>query len=162
MSRTEKRGWAVLFTAIPLGLNLLLKGTDIDLLQPLPTVALGMPEIGPLSDGKNAVLFFLTILVTVSIFPGVWFAVETVWRKYTILSLLFMGAGSRMAMGFSETLYGSSYRTYSFLLFCVVISVILLVQELREKAGDRTLGFAWGVMGLELLEQYSQSLRSLI
>lgn len=162
MSRTEKRGWAVLFTAIPLGLNLLLKGTDIDLLQPLPTVALGMPEIGPLSDGKNAVLFFLAILVTVSIFPGVWFAVETVWRKYTILSLLFMGAGSRMAMGFSETLYGSSYRTYSFLLFCVVISVILLVQELREKAGDRTLGFAWGVMGLELLEQYSQSLRSLI
>lgn len=73
-----------------------------------------------------------------------------------------MGAGSRMAMGFSETLYGSSYRTYSFLLFCVVISVILLGQELREKANDGALGFAWGVIGLEVLEQYVWSLQSLI
>lgn len=161
-SRKEKRRGAVLFTAFPLGVNLLLKATDIDLLQPLPTVALGMPELGTLSEGKNAVLFILTILLTVSVFIGVWLAVDTAWRKYTILILLFMGAGSRMAMGFSETLYGSSYRTYSFLLFCVVISVILLMQELHRKAADRTVGFAWGVMGLELLEQYSRSLRSLI
>lgn len=111
---------------------------------------------------KNAGLFLLSILLTASVFIGVWLAVDTTWRKYTILCLLFMGAGSRMAMGFSETLYGSSYRTYSFLLFCVVISVILLGQELREKANDRALGFAWGVIGLEVLEQYVWSLQSLI
>ncbi len=162
IGRKEKKRWAVLFTAIPLGSNLLWKGTGIDLLQPLPEVALGMPEIGPLSEGKNVLLFLLTILLTVSVFLGVWLTVDTLRRKVTILSLLFMGAGSRMAMGFSETLYGSSYRTYSFLLFCVVISVILLVQELREKANGRTLGFAWGVIFLEILEQYGQSLRSLI
>lgn len=162
IGRKEKKRWAVLFTAIPLGSNLLWKGTGIDLLQPLPEVALGMPEIGPLSEGKNVLLFLLTILLTASVFLGVWLTVDTLRRKVTILSLLFMGAGSRMAMGFSETLYGSSYRTYSFLLFCVVISVILLVQELREKANGRTLGFAWGVIFLEILEQYGQSLRSLI
>lgn len=158
----EKKRWAIFFTAIPLGVNLLLKGTGVDLLQPLPEVALGMPEIGSLSEGKNVVLFLLTVLLTASVFIGVWLAVDTVRRKVTILSLLFMGAGSRMAMGFSETLYGSSYRTYSFLLFCVVISVILLVQELREKANERTHGFAWGVIFLEILEQYGQSLQSLI
>ena len=152
----------VFFTGIPLGFHLLLKGTGADLLQPLPGLALGMPEIGPLSEGKNAGLFLLSILLTASVFIGVWLAVDTIWRKYTILCLLFMGAGSRMAMGFSETLYGSSYRTYSFLLFCVVISVILLGQELREKANDRALGFAWGVIGLEVLEQYVWSLQSLI
>ncbi len=153
---------AVFFTGIPLGFHLLLKGTGADLLQPLPGLALGMPEIGPLSEGKNAGLFLLSILLTAFVFIGVWLAVDTTWRKYTILCLLFMGAGSRMAMGFSETLYGSSYRTYSFLLFCVVISVILLGQELREKANDRALGFAWGVIGLEVLEQYVWSLQSLI
>lgn len=162
MGGKEKKRGAVLFTGIPLGIHLVWKGSGIDLLQPLPEVALGMPEIGPLSEGKNMLLFLLTILLTVSVFIGVCLTVDTVWRKYTILVLLFMGAGSRMAMGFSETLYGSSYRTYSFLLFCVVISVILLVQELREKSNDRALGFAWGVMGLEILEQYSLSLRSLI
>lgn len=42
------------------------------------------------------------------------------------------------------------------------MSVILLGQELREKANDRALGFALGVIGLEVLEQYAWSLQSLI
>lgn len=56
----------------------------------------------------------------------------------------------------------SSYSLLHNLQFCVVISVILLGQELREKANDRALGFAWGVIGLEVLEQYVWSLQSLI
>ena len=80
-----------------------------------------------------------------------------------IIFLLIFGAGfcSRIIMGFSPTLYGSSYRTFVFLCLALGFCIAILLDKLLLEA-DRlktVLGFA--VTILYVVSAYSDSLKNI-
>lgn len=57
-------------------------------------------------------------------------------RRWLLLSLLILGGGSRILMGFSATLYASAQRTFTYLLFALIASCLVLLQELKHKRAN--------------------------
>lgn len=76
--------------------------------------------------------FFLSILMLVCIFLAVWFNVEKMENKLFLTLLLVLAAGTREMMGFTPTIYASSYRTFTFFLFALIACCIILLNELEE------------------------------
>ena len=46
---------------------------------------------------------------------------------------MILGAGSRLMMGLSATIYASQQRTFTYLLFSLLAISLLLVQEMKTK-----------------------------
>jgi hypothetical protein len=51
----------------------------------------------------------------------------------TIVLLLSVGLASRVMMGFSPTLFGSSFRTFTYLLLLMQVDCILIFKEIQKK-----------------------------
>lgn len=60
-------------------------------------------------------------------------------NKWIIISLLIIGAGTREMMGFSATIYASSYRTFTILLFGLVIASVLIYSEVKRYTVEKGL-----------------------
>lgn len=54
-------------------------------------------------------------------------------NKFLLLGILILGAGSRLMMGLSATLYASQQRTFTYLLFSLLAGSLLLVQEIKTQ-----------------------------
>lgn len=91
----------------------------------------GMPDLLPLSE---SIVPFLTAGIAVgSLFYTVWGCMKNQSRKYLTLLLLILAAGSREMMGFSATLYASSFRTFTFFLYALLACCLLILQECKSQ-----------------------------
>ncbi len=57
-------------------------------------------------------------------------------NRYLLLSLLVLGGGSRLMMGFSATLYESGQRTFTYLMFALLAGCIVLLQDLKNNRAE--------------------------
>ena len=75
------------------------------------------------------VILFLLIVVVCILF-SIYIIFGFSWM--TLLSYIILGAGfvARVIMGFSPTLYASSTRTYIFFYFSLIITSLLLIENL--------------------------------
>ena len=53
-------------------------------------------------------------------------------NRWLLLSLLILGGGSRVIMGFSPTIYASAQRTFTYLMFALSAGCLVLLQELKN------------------------------
>lgn len=94
-----------------------------------------LPELNPLSSLGGLVGLGFSCVCLFS-------AVFTICKTCTpdsrrlLLSLLILGGGSRLAMGFSPTLYASAQRTFTYLAFAIIACCLVLVQELKAKRSN--------------------------
>lgn len=100
----------------------------------IPSYTGGMPELAGLSAGwKGITVVLLTVCVVLCIFYTVFSCINCRQSKWQILLFLILGAGSRLMMGFSATLYASHARTFTYLLFSLILSSVILLKELRKE-----------------------------
>lgn len=71
-------------------------------------------------------------------------------NKFLLLGILILGAGSRLMMGFSATLYASQQRTFTYLLFSLLAGSLLLLQEMKTKKSQ-----VFGYVGILLTFLFS-------
>jgi len=96
--------------------------------------ACNLPDIKKCTDSIwNGLPIVLSIIVWVSIIIVLYNCFQDKRKAIGIISILLLGAGSREMMGFSATLFGSSYRTFTYMLYGIMAVCILLFQELWKK-----------------------------
>ena len=92
-----------------------------------------LPDLLPLTHSTwSWVPLTLSIIVIFCVFYTVCQCVTTYTHKMLMLLLLVLAAGSREMMGFSATIYASSYRTFTVFLYCLMVCCLLLVQEFNS------------------------------
>lgn len=101
--------------------------------------SIGMPELMPIQ--VFAFPFILSIIMLVSIFAAIWFNVEKKENKLFLTLLLVLGAGTREMMGFTATIYASSYRTFTFFLYAIIVCCLIMLNELEEREEHKHLWY---------------------
>lgn len=101
--------------------------------------SIGMPELMPI--GVFSFPFILSIIMIICIFAAVWMNVNKLENKLLITLLLILGAGTREMMGFTATIYASSYRTFTFFLYAIIICCIILFNEMEEDEKHKNLWY---------------------
>ena len=100
-----------------------------------PSYGFGLPDFDQFHKCPES--FYLSILIVLLIL----FSIIVLWRPkrdlcWILLGLLAVGFGSRVMMGFSPTLFASSFRTFTPLLYSLIISIILMVGDLVRFISD--------------------------
>lgn len=86
----------------------------------------GMPDFCEIGSYNWILIIIASVLFIISVLYLLLKLDCSSTIKYSLILLLCLAVGSRIMMGFSSTLYGSSFRTFSFLYFILVIVNILL------------------------------------
>ena len=109
-----------------------------------------MPDL--INPATNCVPLLLTFVSLFSIFWTVFSCVTEKKNKYLLLMLLLLAAGSREMMGFSATIFASSFRTFTVFLYAMIICILVLLRELKEKKDVQWYTFvAYGMIATELI-----------
>ena len=93
----------------------------------------GLPD----TDG-SVLSFVILVVITLLVIAAVWNIFDNKWEAAGILWTLFIGAMSRIMMGFSATLFGSSFRTFMYqlvLIGCVDLYILIrILSKVKNKA----------------------------
>ncbi|MFQ7264070.1 MAG: DUF6056 family protein [Lachnospiraceae bacterium] len=81
-----------------------------------------------LLEGGLAII--ISFVIYGCIFWSIWLLFEDKKIRWTMIFLLLLGGGSRVMMGFASTLYGSSFRTFTILIFMLIICCVLTAKEI--------------------------------
>lgn len=76
--------------------------------------------------------FVVSILIILFVIIGIANSCLKIEHKWCVLVLLIIGAVTREMMGFSPTIYASSYRTFTILIFALLISAVILYMEIKN------------------------------
>lgn len=98
------------------------------------------PDFYPIGSFKWAVGMLVSACILGSMICAVCTTAKG-FRKYCILGLLILGAGSREMMGFSATIYASSFRTFTGLLFALMGCCLILYEE-QKKLNNKKMNYA--------------------
>lgn len=85
--------------------------------------------------------FILAAVMLICIFAAICFNVKKLENKLLLILLLILGAGTRLMMGFTPTIYASSYRTFTFFLFALIACNLLLLNDLEDDAEHKYLWY---------------------
>lgn len=119
---------------VPLGAILVIHLMGKDKFVIYPSYAGGMPELLPLSCGwKAAVVLLLTLLVIGCGVFTICKCVKDRSKKWLLLLLLVLSAGSREMMCLSATLYASHARTFTYLVYGLLLCDLIILNELRQR-----------------------------
>ncbi len=100
-----------------------------------PSYGFGLPDFDQFY--KHPESLFLSILILLLILLSILVLRESDRNLcITLLGLFVTGFGTRVMMGLSPTLFASNLRTFTALLFCFIVSIIIMVQNLVNFAGD--------------------------
>ena len=102
------------------------------------------------ADNFTQILYYIPLFVYSICFLCVLIAIYLCFKKDRFkaifyVSLIGLGFLSRAIMGFSPTIWASSYRTFIFFYFSFIICIIVLFQELIEYKPKRE-GLLFGVL----------------
>lgn len=102
-----------------------------DLFSFYPDYGFGMKDLleyeSPVMTALNLLIPFMVFLLICFL---IWQVMEDKKSATDIIFILILGLGSRVMMGFSATLYGSSFRTFIYLLMAMVFCTGKLYQAL--------------------------------
>ena len=92
-----------------------------------------LPDLKPITDEiSSCIPFLLSIVVLISIIVTICICVEDNHNKFLILLLFVVAAASREMMGFSATVFKSSFRTFTFCLYAIMLCCVLIMKELEN------------------------------
>lgn len=91
----------------------------------------GVAEIDSLSRQKTISVLLLSFFFLMMILLQINLFIKTK-MKHLLLLLLFLAAESRELMGFSATIYASSYRTFSLMSFIIIIINYYILQYCKQ------------------------------
>lgn len=104
----------------------------------------------------------LSIIMIITLIMTIWFAFGN--SRKTILCYLIIGAGfcSRIVMAFTPKLFGSSFRTFSFMYFSLIIICCLLMEEVLSVKSKFIRYLVIFIFGLAVCYVYYYSMKSIV
>lgn len=134
-----KNIWLRLFSCIPLGVcgffflkNCAEVGSLLELYDRFV-----MPPI----EGFNSSWYCLVLSIGMLLVCAACIALifkDSRGKQLVALGILAVGFATRVAMGFSPTVYASSYRTFCFMYFAILICILLIWMEILPKLKQRS------------------------
>ena len=99
-----------------------------------------LPDIDYSSFGEYALLgFTASAVIVIAIFAAIILLAENPNQKVFLFLILFAGAVSREIMGFSATIYASSFRTFTLFLFLMIIAFLDIMKSLKNSYNPQAL-----------------------
>ena len=74
-----------------------------------------------------------------TVYAAVWNIFDDKWEAAGILWTLFIGAMSRIMMGFSATLFGSSFRTFMYQLVLIGCVDLYILIRILGRIGNKAV-----------------------
>lgn len=103
-------------------------------------------------DNFNLISSYIPIIVYMTIITafaiGIYLIFKGSLKTVILLLLLFLGLGSRMALGFSPTMYASNTRTYVFLDFSFILVGLCIYKEVRTILTLRKKDLLFNTIGI--------------
>lgn len=130
VSLKQKKIYNIVIAAIPLGGVLLCNTWGLHRFIYYFERSIGMPELIPVQ--MFPIPFVLSVLMIAAAFYTIWNCIDKLEDKLMLTMLLVMGAGTREMMGFTFTIYASSYRTFTFFLYALILCCIVLLRQLED------------------------------
>lgn len=85
---------------------------------------------------KSIVALTVPIIIFCAVIVSLFFLIIDTWTRYLVICLLIIGAISREMMGFTATIYASDFRTFTLFFFCIIITILCVVNELLKNKKD--------------------------
>lgn len=79
--------------------------------------------------GKGIIQFEMFLLICICLCVEIFLLNDTIEDIIIDMSLAVMGVASRVMMGFSPTVYASSERTYTSLIFCFILMAVHIYSK---------------------------------
>lgn len=99
-----------------------------------------LPDIDYSSLGEYALLgLAASIVIVIAIFASVLLLPEDTQQRNFLFLILFAGAVSREIMGFTSTIYASSFRTFTLFFFLMIIAFLNIVNSLNKQYNEKAL-----------------------
>lgn len=116
--------------------------TDYDGFVTFYDYSFGLPDL----DGSVASIV-LMVVISILILSTVWSLFEDKWEAGGLIYALLLGTGARIIMGFSQTLFGSSFRTFIPMLTMISLVDGYLLLRIFQKLTKN----GWKVLLLAIL-----------
>lgn len=127
----NRRIWIKITGLIPAAIMFVLRIIGSDSFLRYDRLTLDFLDLG---QGYSATGFVLSIIMLIGIVVTVVFSLDSSVR-YIFLSVLSLAAISREMLGFSATLYASSYRTFIWMIFSFMICDYIIIRHLTDSYG---------------------------
>ena len=140
----------IVIAAIPVGILALIHLIGSDWL--IYKVYVHMTDLHSLSSGFPGILALgVSVVMLGCMVVSVWRMAPDRTMRYLLLGLLLVGAGSRLMMGFSATLYASAERTFTYLVFCLMACCALWMNGLSKLQDKKCWAAGVAVMLMSLV-----------
>lgn len=118
----------VIFPVLLTGIMTFIYAVNKDFFITYYPYSVGLPDFYPIKERPLALI--LSVFIVIFLFSSI----LSLWKSNRKLSaalfvLVAAGFGSRFIMGMSVTIYASSFRTFTALLFCIIVSNILMLGD---------------------------------
>lgn len=100
-----------------------------------------------LTSVKSLIALGVPVIIFIAVLLSLFFLIEDIWMKGLAICVLMIGAISREMMGFTATIYASDFRTFTLFFFCIILSILCVVEELVRK-GEYKAMMAIGMASL--------------
>ena len=115
---------------IPLGLSVLINYAGKERFIVYHDYACSMPElIGP---RQNIFPLLISLGMIACILFSIWNCIKSDIDKWMLYMLMLLAAGSREMMGFSATIYASSFRTFTVFLYVLMASALIMLRQMSN------------------------------
>lgn len=111
---------------------------------------------------KYYIPLFITLILLGLVILEIFWAFGRELKGIIIFLVFSAGICTRVIMGFSPTLYGSSFRTFIFLYFLLGICVVMLLEEILMGREKVKILIGCTSLGLSTIVTYISSLQSII
>ena len=118
---------------IPLIITILIKSIGYSKFLYYYDYCCGLPDLRFASDIKGLITIAVSLIAIAALIAALILLINNNKMKWISIISVIIAWGSRIMMGFSATLYGSSFRTFSLMLYSFMILAFILINEVREK-----------------------------
>ena len=151
-----------IISAIPLAAEAVVAVTQYRLFIWFPEYGFGLPDMKSVYENHLRIFpLILSAVVILSVAYSLYYVISD--HRKAILAILILGLGfiSRVMMGFSPTLFGSSFRTFTFMLYAFLIVDAVLFAELFMKNSRVLIRVTLGLTLAGTIAAYLQSFYSI-
>ena len=111
----------------------------------------GLYDMYLVSEGKKYGLVLMgSIFIVGCLIYGVCELVDNTNLKIMTILIFLFGCGTRLIMGLSNTLFGSGTRTFTMMIFSLIVCTIILLKEL-DKLDIRYYSFTSGALSFAVI-----------
>lgn len=118
--------------AVPLAVSLAIKNLGYSKFIYYYPYCCEVPDLRSLSEVKGIITLAISFVAIASVVTALVVLPKSRKTSWFCISALIVGGGSHVMMGFSSTLYGSSFRTLTIMLYSLIVISLLLFKEIEQ------------------------------